>query len=65
MKQFVADFGWQDGGGAFSVGPQDLDEVKAYFAIQDEHHKAEDFKQECLKFLNKYKIEYDPKYVFD
>jgi REP element-mobilizing transposase RayT len=65
MKQFVADFKWQDGGGAFSVGPQDVDAVRAYLASQEEHHKQEDFKAEYLKFLNKYKVDYDPKYVFD
>lgn len=65
MKQFVPDFRWQDGGGAFSVGPQDLDSVRDYFSIQEEHHKSESFQDEYLKFLNKYDIEYDPRYVFE
>jgi hypothetical protein len=61
----VPGFSWQDGGGAFTVGPQDLEQVQAYFAKQEEHHKGETFQDEYLKFLNKYKIEYNPKYVFE
>ncbi len=65
MKEFVQGFGWQDGGGVFSVGPQDLGAVGAYLQTQEEHHARESFQVEYVKFLEKYKIEYDPKYVFD
>ena len=65
LKEFVPGFGWQDGGGAFSVGPLDIAEVLHYLADQEEHHRKWDFKTEYVKFLEKYRIEYDPKYVFD
>ena len=65
LKQFVADFAWQDGGGAFSVGPQDTGAVLEYLSTQEEHHRAETFEVEYVKFLKKYEIEYDPRYIFE
>ena len=65
MKEFVPNFAWQDGGGVFSVGPVDVPVVRRYLQTQEEHHRAEGFKEEYLKFLNKYEIEYDLRYVFD
>ena len=58
-------FHWQDGGGAFSVSASGLDDLKAYIANQEEHHRAVSFQEEYLKFLKKYGVEYDLKYVFD
>jgi REP element-mobilizing transposase RayT len=57
MKEFVPGFGWQDGGGAFTVGPQDIDSVLSYLATQEEHHRKVDFKTEYVSFLKKYNIE--------
>jgi REP element-mobilizing transposase RayT len=65
MKKFVPGFAWQDGGGEFTVGPQDIDAVLSYLATQEEHHRKEDFKTEYERFLKKYNIEYDPRYIFD
>lgn len=65
FKHLVPGFSWQDGGGVFSVGPQDLDSVRAYFAIQEEHHRQMDFLQELEVFLKKYQVEYDPRYFGD
>jgi putative transposase len=65
MKTHIAGFAWQDGGGAFSVGPQDLARIGAYLARQEEHHRRVDFKTEYVSFLKKYSIEYDPQYVFE
>ena len=59
----LADFGWQDGYGAFSVSSQHLDALIYYIANQEEHHKKEDFQTEFRKFLHKYGVEYDEKYV--
>ncbi len=60
----LADFGWQDGYGAFSVGRQNLDALIHYIDHQEEHHKKEDFQAEFRKFLQKYGIEYDENYVW-
>lgn len=64
LKEFVPVFAWQDGGGAFSVGPQDLGAVRDYLAGQEDHHRIEEFKEEFVRFLRKYEIEFDEKYVF-
>ena len=60
----LADFAWQDGYGAFSVGRQNLDALIRYIDQQEEHHKKEDFQAEFRKFLQKYGIEYDENYVW-
>ena len=65
LKEFVPAFGWQDGGGAFRVGPRHLDAVRRYFASQEEHHRTRTFREEFVAFLDRYGVEYDRKYVFD
>ena len=56
-------FYWQNGYGAFSVNPTELEIVKNYILNQEEHHKRKTFEEEFLAFLKKYKVEYDEKYV--
>ncbi len=58
-------FYWQDGYGAFSVNPSEIDIVIAYIANQKEHHKKKTFQDEYRAFLKKYQIEYDERYVWD
>jgi REP element-mobilizing transposase RayT len=58
-------FYWQDGYGAFSVNPSQVDRVIAYIANQHEHHSKKTFQDEYCTFLKKYKVEYDEKYVWD
>lgn len=58
-------FYWQDGYGAFSVNPAQIDIVKNYIANQKEHHNKKNFKKEFKLFLKKYEVEYDEKYVWD
>ncbi len=58
-------FYWQDGYGAFSVNPAQIDRVIAYIENQHEHHRKKDFQNEYRAYLKKYKIEYDEKYVWD
>ena len=60
-----SNFYWQDGYGAFSVSPSILDRVVAYIENQHEHHKNKTFKDEFRLFLQKYKIDYDERYVWD
>ena len=58
-------FYWQDGYGAFSVNPVEVDTVIAYIANQHQHHDKKTFKDEYLAFLKKYQVEYDEKYVWE
>ncbi len=58
-------FYWQNGYGAFSVNPSQIDTVIAYIANQHNHHKKKSFEDEYKAFLKKYKVEYDERYVWD
>lgn len=58
-------FYWQDGYGAFSVNPSQVDRVINYIANQKEHHRKKTFQDEYRYFLNKYQVEYDERYVWD
>jgi hypothetical protein len=58
-------FYWQDGYGAFSVNPSQVDIVINYIANQKTHHQKKTFKSEFRVFLNKYKVDYDERYVWD
>ncbi|MBK7038637.1 MAG: IS200/IS605 family transposase [Chitinophagales bacterium] len=58
-------FQWQEGYGAFSYSHSSLDTVIKYILNQKEHHKKITFKDEYIGFLNKYKIEHKPEYLFD
>lgn len=58
-------FYWQDGYGAFSVNPRQVDRVIAYIANQKEHHGKKTFQDEYRGFLKRYKVDYDERYVWD
>ncbi len=58
-------FYWQNGYGAFSVNPSEVETVINYISNQHEHHKKKTFKEEYLAFLKKYKVDYDDRYVWD
>jgi len=61
----LENFFWQDGYGAFSVNPHEVDIVVQYIKNQHEHHKKKGFKEEYIAFLEKYNIEYTEAYVWD
>jgi putative transposase len=61
----LQNFYWQDGYGAFSVNPKQVDTVADYIIRQHEHHSKQTFKDEFCGFLKAYKIEYDERYVWD
>jgi REP element-mobilizing transposase RayT len=63
-KEFE-NFYWQDGYGAFSVNPSEIDVVINYIAYQKTHHLKRGFQDEFRLFLKKYEVEYDEKYVWD
>ena len=58
-------FYWQDGYGAFSVNPSEVDRVINYIANQKEHHRKKTFKDEFVAILKKYEVEYNELYVWD
>jgi len=61
----LKNFYWQDGYGAFSVNPCEVDKAIAYISGQHEHHKKKTFQDEYMAFLKKYKTEYDERYLWD
>ena len=58
-------FQWQVGYGAFSYSRSQIDNVINYINSQEQHHKRVAFKDEYLKLLEKYEVDYDPRYLFD
>lgn len=58
-------FYWQNGYGAFSVNPYEVDKVIAYIENQKERHRKRTFQEEYRAFLKKYNVEFDEKYVWD
>ena len=58
-------FFWQDGYGAFSVSEKDVQMITNYIKKQRQHHQKQDFKKELIKILEKHKMKYDEKYLWD
>ena len=58
-------FYWQDGYGAFSVNPREVEIVTNYITNQKEHHSKKTFQDEYKVFLKKYDVAYDERYVWD
>jgi REP element-mobilizing transposase RayT len=61
----VRGFWWQGGYGAFTVSLSGLDQVKAYIANQEEHHRTVTFQDEFRDLLIRHGIEFDEKYLWD
>ena len=60
-----SNFYWQNGYGAFSVNPSQVETVIAYIANQHQHHSKKNFQDEYRAILKKYQVEFDEKYVWD
>ena len=61
----LADFHWQAGYGAFSIGYREIERVAAYIAAQEQHHKVEGFQDELRRLFRENGIEWDERYVWD
>ena len=61
----LTNFYWQDGYGAFSVNPSEVDAVINYITNQKEHHSRRSFQDEYRGILKKYQVEYDERYIWD
>ena len=60
-----AEFEWQGGYADFSVSQSNLEQVMKYIAGQEEHHRKISFQDELRAFLQKHRIEFDERYVWD
>jgi len=58
-------FAWQAGYGAFAVSESNVAAVRNYIAGQQEHHRKKSFQEEYRTFLERHRISYDEKYVWD
>lgn len=64
-QQGVVAFAWQAGYGAFSVGESQAQAVIRYIARQEQHHRRLSFQEEFRRFLERYRVAYDERYVWD
>ena len=58
-------FEWQKGFGAFSYSHSHIDKVFNYIKNQEAHHKKETFREEYIKMLKAFGVEYDERYIFE
>ena len=61
----LKEFDWQDGYGAFSIGPSHVAGLTEYIRDQENHHRRESFQDEFRRLMRKYGIEFDERYVWD
>ncbi|KXK44428.1 MAG: transposase [Chlorobi bacterium OLB5] len=65
-KRFInGKFLWQHGFGAFSYSHSHIDRVVKYVLNQEEHHRKKTFREEYIGLLEKFNVEYNPKYIFE
>jgi REP element-mobilizing transposase RayT len=64
-KWFGWDFSWQKGFGAFSYSRSDIDAVIHYIQNQEYHHRKITFRDEYIKMLKEFAVEYDERYLFE
>lgn len=70
--QFIKDkkwvrgkFSWQEGYGVFSYSHSHIDNVVRYILNQESHHKKTTFREEYHKFLEKFAVPFDSRFVFE
>jgi putative transposase len=60
-----ADFHWQKGYGAFSIGYLDADTVVSYIRNQEEHHRQTPYQDEFRNLMRQNNVEFDERYMWD
>ena len=60
----IGRFSWQEGFGAFSYSRSQLGAVIRYIENQQKHHAKKSFREEYVALLEKFGVEYDPRYIF-
>lgn len=58
-------FQWQRGYGVFSVSESLAEQVDRYIKNQKSHHEKYSYEKEFLLLLEKHKVKYDDKYIWD
>ena len=58
-------FSWQEGFGAFSYAHSQIDRVYKYIENQEAHHAKKTFKEEYIQMLEKFKVPFDERYLFE
>ncbi len=58
-------FHWQNGYGAFSIGQSAVDAMVTYIDNQEEHHRHRSFQEEYRALLERYRLAYDERYLWD
>ncbi len=65
-EQFqLSAFEWQGGYADFSVSQSNLEQVKRYIVTQDEHHKKRSFQDEVRELLQRHRMEWNERYIWD
>lgn len=59
----IKSFAWQEGYGAFTVSPSQLEGVRDYIREQEEHHRTRSFREEYLALLQRSGVEFDERYL--
>ena len=60
----VGRFSWQEGFCAFSYSRSQLGTVSQYIENQQKHHAKKSFREEYVELLEKFNVDYDPRYIF-
>ncbi len=60
----IGRFSWQEGFGAFSYSRSQLGTVIRYIENQQKHHAKKSFRDEYVELLEKFGVDYDPRYIF-
>ncbi|MFO7369350.1 MAG: IS200/IS605 family transposase [Bacteroidales bacterium] len=58
-------FNWQTGFGAFSYSRSQRNSVIQYIVNQEQHHHVSTFREEYLKLLEKFEIDYNLHFTFE
>ena len=64
-QQGVRGFAWQAGYGAFSVSESQATTVIRYVGRQEEHHRVMSFQEEFRRLLDRCRVPYDERYVWN
>lgn len=58
-------FQWQEGFGTFSHEEFSINRVINYIKNQKAHHRKENFKDEFVRILKEFNVDYEERYLFD
>lgn len=64
-KKVMGHFEWQRGYGGFSYSRSQRNDVIQYIMNQENHHKGKTFREEYLKVLRDFGIEFKDDYLFE